>query len=177
MVLLGIFFGIFSTVTIRFFELTGRQQDRSTSADDSRNMVLVLDRQVRYANAINNPVTTGDGTQWVEWRSGSTGKQQTCHQWRVTPAGRAEYRTWLPPSAVATPWVTAGNQVRPLGSTPIFSVVDPNAPTEQSRQTLTVSFLSGDGRDALPTRVSLTGINTRSSTAPITPICTEVARS
>lgn len=177
MVILTVFFGVFTGVALRIFDLTGRQQDRSVAADDSRDIVLVLDRQVRYANVINNPVTTPNGTQWVEWRTGSTGRQQTCYQWRVTPAGLAQYRTWLPPSAVVTPWSTAATEISSVGGAPIFSVVDPTAPVEQSRQKLTVSFTSGVGRDGAPTRLSLTGINTRSAAAPVNPICTEVARS
>lgn len=179
MTILVVFFAVFSTIATKVFSTTRKQQTRSASVDVSRNVLQVLDRQVRYANAVNTPVTTGDGTQWVEWRTGSIGKQQTCYQWRVTPTGLAQYRTWLPPSAVAKPWATAGSQIGSRSGAPIFAVVDPSAPAEQSRQKLTVSFLAGagSGRDGAPTRVSLTALNTKSANAPITPICTEVPRS
>lgn len=185
MTILVVFFAVFTSIAVRVLDVTGRQQSRSLSVDASRNMLLVLDRQVRYANAVNTPVTTADGTRWVEWRSGSTGKQQTCYQWRVRPGGQAQYRTWQPPLSgpgVSTPtaWKTQGTGVQALGTEPVFAV-DASAATGTSlfRQTLTVAFrtTSGANRDGSPTRVALTALNTTSASAPTTPVCQEVPRS
>jgi prepilin-type N-terminal cleavage/methylation domain-containing protein len=185
MIILSVFFGVFSSLVARFFDLTGRQQSRSASVDVSRNMIMVLDRQVRYANAVNTPVTTADGTRWIEWRSGSTGKQQTCFQWRVRPGGAAQFRTWLPPlsgSGASTPtvWRTQGTGVQAIGTEPVFAV---NAALASSsalnRQVVTIAFrtTSGTVRDGSPTRVALTALNSTSASAPTTPVCQEVPRS
>lgn len=185
MTILVVFFAVFTSIAVRIFDLTGRQQSRSVSADASRNMLLVLDRQVRYANSVNNPVTTVDGTRWVEWRTGSLGKQQTCYQWRVRPTGEAQYRTWQPPlsgpgPSTPTAWRTQGTGVRAIGSEAVFDVDAALATSSAlNRQTLTVAFrtTSGANRDGSPTRVALTALNTTSASAPATPVCTEVPRS
>jgi hypothetical protein len=142
----------------------------------------VLDRQIRYANAVNTPVVA-NGSSYVEWRSGSVGRQQTCVQWRVTAAGLMQHRSWLPqlsplsPVPVPTAWSTAGNGVRATGTQPIFSITAP-AGSGTTRQQLFLTFSTRRGVKpvATPTSVIFTALNTRISTPPATPVCQEAGR-
>lgn len=183
MTILVIFFAVFSNIATRVFSTTRRQQDRSASVDVSRNITEKLDRQVRYANAINTPGVTSDGTQWVEWRSGSLNRQQTCYQWRVTPAGLAQYRSWNPAyggaaTTASTVWTTAGYGAGRRGTDPVFSVAG-NGSAAQFRQQLTLSFQAGKdaGRDGAATRISFTALNSSSPSAPFPAVCQEYPRS
>jgi len=186
MSILVVFFAVFTSVAIKVFASTSAQQARSLNTDSNRNVAQVLDRQVRYANAVNTPVAYA-GSQYVEWRAGSTGGRQTCWQWRVTTIGLMQYRSWKLPFAVGDPaagatvtaWSTAGNGVDVAPPDPIFSVTASVAAAGAlARQQLTVSFATRHGSPAVatPTRLALTALNTRTSSAPATPVCQEVAR-
>lgn len=185
MVILTIFFAAFTGVVAHFFDLNKRQQARAAGTDVARTMVETLDRQVRYANGINAPSQGGDGTWWVDWRTGSVGKQQTCNQWRVTAAGAAQWRSWEPsltnPAAAVTPsgWRSIGDSVRADGSSPVFALGAGLAGSASSRQTLTLDFAvsrAGD-RDAVATIVTFTAVNTKAPGAPSPAVCQEVPRS
>ena len=178
-----IFFSVFSSIAVKIFDLTGAQQARVTNLDVNRNVVEVIDRQVRYANAINVPSTV-DGSQYVSWQSGPTDPggqpragRQTCYQWRVTAAGLMQYRSWQPPSGVATGWTTAGHGVGPVGANDIFSVAVPGGATVQNRQQLTLSFVSRSGRPpvATPLQVAFSAVNTRTAAPPGTAVCTQLS--
>lgn len=182
-----VFFSVFSSIAVKMLDSTNNQQSRSDNLDTTRNVVEVLDRQVRYANAIGAPEIV-NGSQYVSWRSGSiTGSgaatattsanpTQTCYQWRVTAAGRMQYRSWKLPDSSATGWTTAGNGIGPVVGAGIFSIAVPAGLTQQNRQQLTLSFASTHGTKAVstPTRLAFTALNTRTSSAPATPVCREV---
>jgi hypothetical protein len=171
-------------VATKLFDSTINQQARSSNLDSNRAIVMALDRQLRYANAVNTPITH-NGSQYVEWRSGSTNQQQTCVQWRVTSAGLVQRRSWLPrltplsPAPVPTAWRSVAAGVVSTGTAPVFSLTSPvSAVAPLHRQQLTMSFSTRHGVRPVttPTRVAFTALNTRSSSAPATSVCQEVAR-
>lgn len=182
MVILSVFFSVFMSVAVKLFDSTINQQARSGNIDVNRFVVQVLDRQVRYANAINTPVVA-NGSRYVEWQSGSFGRQQTCVQWRVTAGGLMQRRSWLPrltpasPAPVPTAWSTVGYGIRPTGALPIFSI-DPPAAGGTTKQQLTLRFSTRSGVKPVetPTSVAFTAINTLVSTPPATPVCVDVVR-
>lgn len=184
MSILVVFFAVFGSVALTMFDSTGNQQARAVNTDVSRNVAEVLDRQVRYANAINIPGIVG-GSQYVEWRAGGAGLQQTCYQWRVAPDETMQYRTWQPPltplspAAVASEWTTGGSGVINDPANPVFSVDSPVASAGVDRQQLTLSYSTHRGNPPVSTatRLALTAVNTRSSSAPVVPVCQEVPRS
>ncbi|GCE77349.1 PulJ/GspJ family protein [Cellulomonas biazotea] len=73
--------------------------DMTVAASDGvRTAFQRMDRQVRYAEAINFPGSGADGRRYVEFRVGATvsanGKAM-CTQWRWDPTtGRVERRSW-----------------------------------------------------------------------------------
>lgn len=179
------FFSVFTTIIVKIFDSTKSQQARSLNLDSTRNIVEVLDRQVRYANAVNTPVDTGTSLD-VLWQAGSLGGQQTCYHWRVK-AGLLQYRSWLVPAtaavAVPTAWTTVGNGVTPEASAPVFSITAPLDPANPApaqsanRQQLRLDFLSAHGTPAVgqATRLAFTALNTRSAAAPASAVCQGVA--
>lgn len=163
------------------------QLGQSDGLDASRRVLTRLDRDVRYANAINTPVTTGSApglTHWVEWRSGIQNQQQTCTQWRLRPTGEMQSRAWklaqdsTPMSAPST-WKTYATGISgPAGGSP-FAFPPASVQSTQTRQQLVVSFLTSYGapRVTTPSQVTLTAQNTYASAPLLTPVCTEVPRS
>lgn len=174
----AILLALVAAATMSMFQSLWRQTGQTDNLDSSRKVISLLDKQVRYANAINTPVTGTDGAFYVEWRSGNADQQQTCYQWRWVPSTKLlQFRTWKPPlfgsgSSPASGWVTEANGVYQSGSTPLFSISpDPYAVASlvsTSHELLTVMFISTHGKPAKSTtsKVSLTGANTTSSTAP-----------
>jgi prepilin-type N-terminal cleavage/methylation domain-containing protein len=153
--------------------------------DNSRKVVTLLDKQVRYANAINTPGTGTDGNFYVEFRVGNTNQQQTCYQWRwVTTAKTLQYRTWMPDlfggagTPAATSWVSIGTGVSKSGATPIFDITPDTAAVTTSHELLTVMFVSTHGKPAKSTtsRVGLTAANSTSASAPVSALCNEHGR-
>lgn len=185
MTILATFFAVFSTVAGRLFDSSKDQQSRSLNLDNNRNIVELLDRQVRYASAINEPVDTATG-QYVLWLGTSPDLVPTCYEWQVT-AGLMQYRSWVVPAAAAvavpTAWKTVGNGVVPAGSDEFFSITPSADPTDaaqgasQNRQQLRVVFSTSHGTPAVgtDTRVAFTALNSRSAAAPAALVCQGVA--
>ena len=169
------------------------QQAQSDNLDGGRQALALLDRQVRYADFINTPGTTADGSQWVEWRQGSTDPSDTptCYQWRWDkPTGRMLFRSWHQlldgPVDRVSAWNLRATGVAPLtvgGVTrSIFALPNPTDPATGAlkRTQLTVSFLSTHGSSskiATDTQVTLTALNTSTSGLSSAPqVCQGKAR-
>jgi prepilin-type N-terminal cleavage/methylation domain-containing protein len=170
--------------TTTMFNSLRKQTGQTDNLDNSRKVIQLLDKQVRYANAINTPGTGTDGAFYVEWRSGNTNQQQTCYQWRwVSSTKVLQYRTWLPPlfgsgTVTATAWTQPGNGVSQSGATPLFSITPDATSVTASHELLTVMFVSTHGKPSKSTtsKVSLTAANSATSSAPTTPLCNEIGR-
>lgn len=173
MVILGIFFSVFTGVIVKVFDTTRSQQARSISVDASRNITQVIDRQVRYANAVFAPQTSPNGTQYVAWSSKNRQGIENCFQWRVTPGGVMSWASWQKGTSPTPTFATVGINIGRRGTADIFSLTDNSA--YATRQRLSLSFQSGAtaGKDGSPTRVTLTALNTRSAGAPSPSACQE----
>jgi prepilin-type N-terminal cleavage/methylation domain-containing protein len=193
-----IFAIILTVITASIVTMLKQQRKQTSQTDDlnaARNVIEMLDHQVRYANALTTPGTGTDGSTYVEFRSGYDDLQQTCTQWRYVPtSGAMQYRTWLPPltgsgSVTAGSWSTAGTGFTVVGTTPIFSIAPPTTTSSgtQTAQTnadthyqLTVTFNVSSGSPSVTSQsqVTITAINsTRSPISPTPPsVCTEIGR-
>lgn len=183
LVSMGVFamlLGLIATATSMMVRDLTAQTGQTDNLDSSRKVVNLLDKQVRYANAINSPGTGTDGALYVEWRSGNSGQTQSCTQWRWAPATNLlQYRAWkLPFSGPAPSWVTQSDGIYQSGAAPVFSIsnVLPNpAPSgvTQRREALTVSFAvkNGNPKKTSVTEVRLTAQNTTGPNPPGTPVC------
>lgn len=184
MIVLGIFFSVFTGVVVRVFRSTTDQQGRSQDIDAARQVGLVLDRQVRYANGINGSTVAADGTEHVEWQVGGRGARQTCYQWEVLTTGGMRYRSWQVPFAAgdpsaastATAWRTAATGVDGIGTAGVFSLTGPVALSGAVvHQQLTVGFTVTSGGVTTPTHLTLTALNTATSSPPSPAVCQEVS--
>jgi hypothetical protein len=103
----------------------------------------------------------------------------------VPTGGALQSRSWLPPltgnaTPTATAWATQAIGIAKVGSTPIFAFPSASQQAVDSKQTLVVAFTSTSGTPATTSssQVSLTAINSTSSSAPATGngICTQIGR-
>ncbi|MDP9164908.1 MAG: prepilin-type N-terminal cleavage/methylation domain-containing protein [Actinomycetota bacterium] len=182
----SIFIAIFATATTTMLADVRKEQGNANELDANRKVLALLDRQARYANAINTPGIGTDSNPYVEWREGDIGAQQTCYQWRLNVSARQlQYRTWQPPvppattpAATATAWSTQAVTIDPpSGGTSAVFVLAPGGALISGRQQLSVTFIDKQGNpySRTATQVSLTGQNTTSTTPP-SGVCTEIGR-
>jgi len=159
-----------------------KETGQSNDLNSSRRVIELLDHTARYANAITLPGTGTDGNFYVEFQTGNSGQQQTCTQWRyVTTGGLLQWRTWQPPlsgvgTVTATGWATDAVGVSKVGTTPIFSVTASS--TVDTKEELDISFTSTSGSPptSSASQITLTAINSASSSPPATATCTQVGR-
>lgn len=93
---------------------TVRTQAVADSTDDVRVTFQRLDKEIRYASAINQPGMVGED-QYVEYLVNASAAEGTplCVQWRYVPAlGEVQRREWPLNTADSTPWQTLVNEVR-----------------------------------------------------------------
>lgn len=151
-------FAVLLAVVMTSVVATGRSavraQNTADTADDARRAFTIMDKQARYADAVNFPGAAG-GDYWVELRTISlTDETPRCVQWRYrTSTGELQTRTWTEGAAPSTgAWTTVlttgarGAQGQPFGMVPTSS--------DRTLQSLTVSLLdsrSGAGSSSLQT--------------------------
>jgi len=112
--ILTILLTISLTAVVTLSKNTVRVQAQSTATDQLRATFQRLDKEVRYASAINTPGTAGDSI-YVEYLVDSTVANGTpqCVQWRyVKTTGDLQRRTWTPGSAPKTVWQTTVSDLR-----------------------------------------------------------------
>jgi len=108
-----------------------RVQDRSLAQDRGRVVLDGLDRDLRWASSVNQPVRIGD-TWYLEFQANArTGTAQECSQWRLDAAADTlQVRRWTVGAATAPAWRTAATRVtnnpttrRPFTVTPAGDTV------------------------------------------------------
>ncbi|MET4780449.1 type II secretion system protein [Glaciihabitans sp. UYNi722] len=112
-VAMGVFI-IFIAILLGSMVSLSRGAVRTQLIAQSTNGVLVvftnLDRQVRYADAINPAGIGADGNRYIEFRvpaESSVSGFVTCMQWRFVPsAKRIESRQWNDGTVPANSWST-----------------------------------------------------------------------
>jgi Tfp pilus assembly protein PilE len=194
-------FGVFAMLlalvtaaTLSMFQSSRKQAGMADALDASRKVVEMLDKQVRYANAITTPGTGASGATYVEWRTGNVGSQQQqyCTQWRYVPSTKQlQYRTWRPVigspgsysnlSPAGGSFTTVASGVSAVSGTPMFSIAPisfsstPPTPSPITREELTVAFTLTKGKPAQSqtSQVTLTADNSTSQNAPSPAVCTE----
>lgn len=182
MIIFTMIMAIITTAIVNMVHQSQKESGQSNNLNSSRKVIEMLDHSVRYANAITTPGTGTDGSYYVEFRTGNTGQQQTCTQWRFVPTGgKMQWRTWQPPlsglgSVTATSWSTAAIGMSKVGVAQVFSIAPSSA--SDTKEELVVQFTATSG--APPTssasQVTITAINSPFSIAPTTATCTEVGR-
>lgn len=164
LVAMGIFSVLMSlalAVVIGLGRAAQRVTNVADSTDDLRIAFLTMDRQVRYADAVNFPGQTSGGVNggdwWVEMRTSAVVLPElpVCSQWNYHAAdGSLRVRTWTEGASPTTSWKTVARQVLPEGQP--FTLV--KAQGLQTQQELRVTLTSGRRDDAEGGR---SGLDTR----------------
>jgi type II secretory pathway component PulJ len=147
-VAMGIFTMVLSVIvgaTLAMVQDVRKSENVYDASADARTAFARLDKQIRYATAINRPQPGTSGSdRYVEFQSIDGGNALTCHQWRLLDAsGQLQQRTWVGTPVSAPAWSTvATNVVNGPGQPPfVFTPATPSVP----RQSLTVSLLISHG--------------------------------
>lgn len=178
MTLFAIFIGVFVTSVVALIRGTSQVQ---ITAETSSKALLVfqnVDRQVRYADAINAPGDGISGARYIEYRlpgESTVSGVTTCYQWRFVPdTGQLQSRTWKDVTgATPDPWSTR------LTSAVAPAVVDPDypfelipaSPTGSAKQQFVLTINAGNpGYDA-KADVTSTFVARNSSIASPSSVC------
>lgn len=146
-VAMGIFsivLAVFGAGIVSMTHTTARVQATGETTNEARQAFNLLDKQVRYASALNAPARVGD-TWYVEFLTDATGvtgaveNPSQCHQWRLrSSTDTLELRSWDIGGA-PTAWRAVAHYVvnDPVADVPfVFSP----AGTNSTRQGLAVSL-------------------------------------
>lgn len=120
LVAMGIFsvvLAVFGAGVVSMTRSTARVSATSNVTNEARRAFSLLDKQVRYATAINSPTVVGN-KGYVEFLTDATGttsagseKPSLCTQWRLDgDADVLQYRTW-DVGGTAKPWTTVARYV------------------------------------------------------------------
>ena len=151
--------GIFTIVIVVFMgglitmtRSTVRAQDVTDAGDAVRMAFQTMDKQIRYASAVNRPGVGPSGSHYVEFIATSLpdGQDPLCTQWRFDPTARTlAYRTWRDiPTGTPTAWRVIANDVRnDLTASPpdVPFAFDPAGSAGLTHQQLRVSVDVGRG--------------------------------
>ena len=165
-------FAIFLTMLVASVIGITRASSRAQLLTQSSSSVLAvfqnLDRQIRYANAINFPGTGASGARYVEFRTGADSSASgvtTCTQWRFNPTTKTiQSRQWQDVTgAVATAWSTKITTVVDLGGATYPFQMIPAAVNGSAMQQLILSVSSGTDLTTPGAAISTTFVARNSS--------------
>lgn len=185
-VLLGVFMSGVSVMT----DATVRTQAAADSSDEVRRAYQRLDKQLRYASAVNRPGIAG-GNQYIEFQTTAVaeGNEPMCSQWRLNAsADTLEFRTWpdRDTSVTASGWSTVASRVvNDPTSDPAFTflAVDENHTKQRVAVFVDVQNNQGKGAELSSMFVALNTTPTTLTNEATTggqsryPVCQQVGRS
>jgi prepilin-type N-terminal cleavage/methylation domain-containing protein len=130
MAILALFLALFSTALMAMLRSVQKQTGVVAAQTSTRTAFEMLDKQIRYADAVTTPGTVA-GVQWIEWRVpdpkilvAQSASQERCFQWRATTStGALQYRSWIVPTTggVAAPgWISVATGLV-IGTVPVFT--------------------------------------------------------
>ncbi|WP_194908091.1 type II secretion system protein J [Quadrisphaera sp. INWT6] len=158
MSIFSVVMAIFMSAVLSMTTSTSRVNNTADAGDGVRAVFLRLDRQVRYADAINQPSAAPGGRWYVEFRTAQRagGQPTLCTQWRYDPTTASlQFRTWDDGQTPADSFSTVATRVLPdAGSGSPFAVALAGA--DHVNQKLTVSVTSGTGTGDSAGRASMT---------------------
>ncbi|WP_159078208.1 PulJ/GspJ family protein [Salinibacterium hongtaonis] len=170
-VAVGIFAIFMSLFLSAVIGLTRGTTQAKLNAETSSEVLIVfraMDRQVRYADAINFPGVGSSGAKYVEFRtpsSSSVSGLTMCTQWRFTPAkGTMESRQWQDiAGATPSPWsVKTASMIDTAGANYPFKMA-PATTTGSARQQLVLTLNAGNPDANAVSEVSTTYVARNSS--------------
>ncbi len=147
--LFTILIGVFMSGVAAMTSVTVRIQAAADSSDEVRRAYQRLDKQLRYADAVNRPGVVA-GKQYIEFRSPApdAASSPVCTQYRLNgSADTLEYRTWDDAAgATATSWaVVASNVMNNPATEPAFTFLPTDGDHNKQRVTVYLKVENSPG--------------------------------
>jgi len=168
-----IFLALFMSAVIGLTKGTSKTQITAQTTGEVVSVFKNLDRQVRYADAINAPGTAG-GFRYIEFRTPASSSNLTpaavlCTQWRYSPAtGVVQMRKWKDvTAAVMGEWMTQLTDVIDTGAATYPFDMIPATSNGSTKQRLKLSLNAGNAALNANTEISTTYVARNSSTDSI----------
>lgn len=193
LVAMGIFtvvISVFTAALVTMTQGTAHTQSVADAGDAARKAFQRMDKQVRYAAAINRPGAGTSGARYVEFRTAAVpaGTSPFCTQWKLDPVAQTlEVRTWADvPGATQSGWNTIVTEVRndlAAGEEPFaFAQADADVLHQTLHVVLRVGRGSTAGADVSTTFVArnssadvLSNLDTDGDGQSDTPVCTSAS--
>ncbi len=188
MMLFTVLIGVFMSGIAVMTDSTVRTQAATGSSDEIRRAYQRLDKQIRYASAVNAPGLVG-GNEYIEFETTAVapGEDPTCTQWKLDAAADTlAFRTWPDlATATASTWTVVASRVLNVPATePVFTFqpVDEAHTKQRVDVFLKVKDARGDGAELKSSFVALNTTPTTvtneviASGASKYPVCQQVGR-
>jgi prepilin-type N-terminal cleavage/methylation domain-containing protein len=170
--LMAVLMTIFTTAVIEVYRNVNQTEAISTGQSQLNTIFLRLDKEVRYASGISQPIQRPGSNWYVEYLNTSRGNE-ICTQLRLTSTGQLQRRTWNRSQTSIEPsgWAVLGSDLGTVtGSVPFeFVPADPSRPSAGANfQQLRVTLAALGGRDhkqIAASTIAFAALNTSLATA------------
>ncbi len=186
--LFTILLGIFMSGVAAMTDLTVRSRSATESSDEVRRAYQRLDKQIRYAAAVNRPGVVGQD-EYIEFQTTAVdvGTDVMCSQWKLdASADTLAFRTWPDvDGATASSWTVVASRVVNVSTTdPVFTylAIDEDHTKQRVEVFINVESNQGDGAELRSTFVALNSTPTTVTDEATTggaskyPVCQQVGR-
>jgi Tfp pilus assembly protein PilV len=143
MVLMGIFLSMFAAGIAKMYNAADRTDSLTQTSAQVDIAFDRLDKEIRYASAINPPGKGTDGNWYVEFLNTSSGTS-ACTQLRVANS-QLQQRTWTGTPTGAPTWTPLASSVAAPGATSPFTWYAAQGSQLTQRLKVTLNAVSGVG--------------------------------
>jgi type II secretory pathway pseudopilin PulG len=163
-----IFVAILMTSIVSFTKGITRTEVTAEATNEGFVMFQTMDRQIRYADAINFPGNGSSGARYIEFRTqGATSISgvTTCTQWKWDKVKQIlQVRSWPDlAGSTATPWATKLRNVIDSTATGYPFAMTPASMTGSTMQQLVLTVNAGNPDTGANTALSTTFVARNSS--------------
>jgi prepilin-type N-terminal cleavage/methylation domain-containing protein len=154
--IMSVLMAAFTAGIIQMYRSANASESLSRTQSQLNVTFLRLDKEIRYASAINDP--SGGPDYYVEYLTTNAGSPQ-CQQLRLGVDGKLRLRSWPNTSpATASGWTTLASGVSSVG-TPFALVTEPKSSFERLRLNLVARPESGGTATSARLDVTFTALN------------------
>jgi prepilin-type N-terminal cleavage/methylation domain-containing protein len=168
--IMSVFLTVFTGGILQMFRMTNKSESAAIAQSQLTVVFQRLDKEIRYATAIDSPGTGPNGTdQYVQYVVVESGVSK-CRQLQLTAnAELLQIRSWTRGALPAAPsaWTTLASGVTSVPGTMPF-MLDPAPAVNHQRLQIRLVARSGSGGSgtSVETRATWTALNTTADEAP-----------
>jgi type II secretory pathway component PulJ len=170
--IMSVVMAIFTTAIVQLFTAGNKNELVALTQAQLNTAFLRLDRELRYSAGFSTPRTDADGNQFVEYvNTGTVSGTPECAQLELYKAtGTLRRQVWALDGSPANAWAVLANSVDTGQSKLTLLQPTENTAFQQLRVVLVVVTNPGRGQTTANSDVTVTALNSKSSTDPNT-IC------